>query len=265
MMEHEAQIWFRIAQSLYVLKEPLARFSAVAEAVARSDGDKGLDDFRVSERAAFEVLLEQCGQLQLTMTCTAIRRYIAEFDNASVTQIARMAHIKDIEQRLMDELEATLFLCIPRERASYYRNTLLFGGSVADAFPEASFDIEEAGKCFATGRGTGCVFHLMRVMEVFLRYLARLLKISYAPSWGAYITQIEVRINAKHKTKGVQWKRDEPFFRDILGELTAVKIAWRNPTMHVHGIYTLEEAENIFGAVRSVGRRLATRKQIGRT
>jgi hypothetical protein len=57
----------------------------------------------------------------------------------------------------------------------------------------------------------------------------------------------------------VRWKRDEAFFRDIAGDLTVIKIAWRNPTMHIVRHYTNEEAEEVFRAVRTFMRRLATR------
>jgi hypothetical protein len=54
----------------------------------------------------------------------------------------------------------------------------------------ASFDIEEAGKCLAFDRGTATVMHLMRVLEVGLKALAKVLQIAYAPSWDSYIKKI---------------------------------------------------------------------------
>jgi hypothetical protein len=97
-------------------------------------------------------------------------------------------------------------------------------------------------------------------MELLLRHLGNLMQIPYAPSWEAYITQITSKIKMKHRTKGIRWKRDEKFFSEILGDLEAVKIAWRNPTMHVRSVHTLEEAENIFRAVKTFARRLAERE-----
>jgi hypothetical protein len=43
---------------------------------------------------------------------------------------------------------------------------------VTTNFSSTSFDIEEAGKCFATGRNTATVMHLMRVMEIGLKAAA---------------------------------------------------------------------------------------------
>lgn len=101
--------------------------------------------------------------------------------------------------------------------------------------------------------------HLMRVMEVGLKALAKALKIPYAPNWESYLFQIQTKIAAKHKTKGVQWKRDEKFYRDISGDLLTIKQAWRNPSMHIDRRYTVDEAEEIFRAVRALMTRLAAK------
>jgi hypothetical protein len=99
----------------------------------------------------------------------------------------------------------------------------------------------------------------MRVMEEGLKLLAKLLGIPYAPSWESYIRQISENISQKHRKKGIRWKKDEPFFKEVLGNLESIKIAWRNPTMHIVRRYDDEEAEQIFIAVRLFMQRLAGR------
>ena len=99
----------------------------------------------------------------------------------------------------------------------------------------------------------------MRVVEVGLKSVANTLGIPYAPSWESYIKQIKDKVDAKHKTKTVRWKKDEPYFKDLLGDLQAVKLAWRNPTMHIVRRYTPEEAEDVFIAVRALMVRLSSR------
>jgi hypothetical protein len=54
----------------------------------------------------------------------------------------------------------------------------------------------------------------------------------------------------KHASESVAWKRDEPFFRDVMGDLTAIKIAFRNPTMHIMRKYDRDEAEEIYRMTR---------------
>jgi hypothetical protein len=96
-------------------------------------------------------------------------------------------------------------------------------------------------------------------MEVGLKALGKALGIPYAPSWESYIRQIADKIGEKHKAKGIKWKRDEPFFREILGDLQTIKIAWRNPTMHIVRHYNPNESEEVFRAVRGFMTLLATR------
>ena len=63
-------------------------------------------------------------------------------------------------------------------RANSSRGGQLFGDDVARAFPSSKGDIDEAGKCLALDRGTACVFHLMRILEIGLQLLAAKLGIS---------------------------------------------------------------------------------------
>ena len=146
---------------------------------------------------------------------------------------------------------------VPSEYARFYRDRQIFGERVEVAFPSAIKDIEASGKCLAFGEGTACVFHLMRIMELGLKVLARPLAIPYAPSWESYLKQIETQMTKKHKTKSKKWKKEEPLFRDLAGDLQMVKIAWRNPTMHIVRHYDQSEAEDVFRAVRAFMKRLA--------
>jgi hypothetical protein len=136
--------------------------------------------------------------------------------------------VSEIHARLKDELGLICTLVLAQQRAKYFESKEpLFGQEINDRLPLAVPDIEDAGRCLAVNQGTAAVFHLMRVMEDGLKNLAAMLGIPYAPSWESYIRQINDRIAAKHKTKGVKWKRDEAFYRDIAGDLQTIKIAWR--------------------------------------
>jgi hypothetical protein len=183
---------------------------------------------------------------------------ISRMDKNDLTVADLNNEMNELSRRMEEELEVHLFFQMTSHR-QYYDTPMLFGSTVNDKFPEAIDDIEEAGKCIALSRGTGAVMHLMRVMEAGLKALAKMLAIPYAPSWESYLTQISNKIAAKHKTKGIRWKRDEPFFRDISGDLVIIKQAWRNPTMHIVRKYGPEEAEEIFRAVRNLMQRLASR------
>lgn len=197
------------------------------------------------------------------LTATAVNRLGARLSNDdSLTHEQFCNAVADIDERLRDELNLIYTFVLSADRAKYFETKEpLFGQMIFDRLPFAIPDIEDAGRCLALNQGTATVFHLMRVMEAGLRALGKMLGIPYAPSWESYITQINSKIAAKHKTKGVKWKTDESFYRDIAGDLQTIKIAWRNPTMHIVRRYSPDEAEEIFRAVRGFLMRLAPRLQ----
>lgn len=165
--------------------------------------------------------------------------------------------IAEFRSRMEDELNGHKFYYVRPDLVWYYDEQRPFGAAVPAAFYLLDDEIHDAGKCLALGQGTACVFHLMRVMEAALKRFAKELGIPYAPSWESYIKQIGAQIAAKHSSKSTKWKRQEPFYRDALGDLQAVKIAWRNPTMHVVRRYSVSEARQVYGAVQHFMNRFA--------
>lgn len=204
-------------------------------------------------------LHKELGILGTSLTAISVRRLIVKLlDEKPPTEREFLDAVHEISSRLKDELSSVYTLVISEDRAKYFEpKEPLFGQDVNDKLPLAIPDIEDAGKCIAVNQGTAAVFHLIRVMEAALKSLATMLGIPYAPSWESYIKQINDKIAAKHKTKGVKWKKDEAFYREILGDLQTIKIAWRNPTMHIVRRYSTDEAEEIFRAVRGFLIRLA--------
>ena len=187
--------------------------------------------------------------------------HVVDEDEKGIVTYGEFADsMKDIDLRLKDELSHTKVFVLESGRENFFDpKEPLFGAGVVDKFPKAIDDIEDTGKCLALGLGTSAVMHLMRVMEVGLQDLAKSLGIPYAPSWESYLSQIQAKISTKHKRKGVRWKRDEKFYRDLSGDLLTVKQAWRNPTMHIDRRYNVDEAETIFNAVKALMQRLATK------
>lgn len=208
----------------------------------------------------YRELTAHCEELGL-IASAATSRLIGDFIEQAPRPILADWHgmQSDLHGRLRDELAARLLMFVEPDKSRFYTESSLLGPEVAERFPSAIDDIEEAGKCLAFGVGTACVFHLMRVMEVGLKHLAAKLGIPYAPSWESYLLQINARIQAKHRTKGIKWKRDEPIYRDLAGDLQTVKIAWRNPTMHIVRRYDPDQAQEVFTAVRQFMKDMASR------
>ena len=218
------------------------------------------DDIEGVSKAIHELAqaaIEMAEMVPIPSTVAQAKRLKSIIEGGFIAKDIHSA-LKELQNRLEDELEAHRFIYVRSEHLSYYAGEQLFGDEVDSCFPKAIDDIADAGRCIALGMGTASAFHSMRVMEVGLRALANALDIPYAPSWESYIRQINTSIEAKHRTKNDQWKKDEPFFRDVSGDLTSIKIAWRNPTMHIVKRYSPEEAEEIFRAARTFMKRLAS-------
>lgn len=164
--------------------------------------------------------------------------------------------ILELISRLEDQLSSQWFIHIPLNRLHYYQDSNLFGEEVTNNFPLSIDDIEESGKCLALGQGTACVMHLMRVMEVGIKYVASKLGLEYLPSWESYLDHINKKIAEKRNLKTPEWIVLEPIYKEIVGDLISVKNAWRNPTMHIGRKYSANEAEEIFKTVRTFMSRL---------
>jgi hypothetical protein len=225
---------------------------------ARTQEGEVSKEVRAAYRKGFRSVKKTCEELGLSSSSDQAGRIVEllkwpDFNPGELAQ-----ELYDLRQRFTDELGHYLCLILTRDQARFWNTPQLFGAEVFERFPAATIDIEEAGKCLACHRGTAAVYHLMRAMESGLRVTAKALEIEYTPNWGAYLTEIQKRIDVQWKLKTVTWKRDEPFFRDVLAYLQAVKVAWRNTTMHVDKTYTPEQAEEIFNAIRVFMRHLAT-------
>jgi hypothetical protein len=165
--------------------------------------------------------------------------------------------LDDIYVRLQDELKDRVFLAIDSDKVNYFEATEpLFGADVDAKFPSASFDITEAGKCYALERYTACVMHLMRALEKPLEAMAQDLKVSTArANWGVMIPAIETEISVLGKADADR----RTLFSEVALQFRFVKDAWRDHVMHARGKYTGEEAKNAFDAAKAITQRLATR------
>jgi hypothetical protein len=160
--------------------------------------------------------------------------------------------------RIPDDLVGQVLLALDPRRVHLYTEPECFGGDVFKKFSPANEDIAEAGKCLALDRGTACVMHLSRVLEVGLETLADSVGIGKKSDWGKYIDGIEIELSKRAKTSGARTP-DEQFYAEANINFDNMRRAWRNPTMHPEKSYSPERAEEIFNSIRSFMRHLATR------
>jgi hypothetical protein len=154
-----------------------------------------------------------------------------------------------IEARLHNELAPMRFIIAAPARAHLLdRDQPAFGAEVAECFPSASYDIEEAALCLALRRPTAAVFHCMKVLQSGIGAFARFLDLA-DPSAGGELS----------------WRQIVQLFRsgadkhadDLCDTLEAVRQRWRNAVLKPADKYTEEEAELIFHSLGGFMRALA--------
>lgn len=160
------------------------------------------------------------------------------------------ADVKALRDRFEDRLKTEWYFHVPAADRPYCGEKELFGDKVTKKFPKALEDIEEAGTCLALGRGTACVFHLMRAMEVVVQRLSTKLGIPNPDrEWGKLLSDMGKAIDAMPITPEAA-KRKRNKWSEAHTHLYHVKQAWRNETMHPKKTYTQEQAREVFSASR---------------
>ncbi len=140
----------------------------------------------------------------------------------------------------------------------------LFGEKVADNLGSTLQHIEEAARCFICGRHTAVVFNLMRVMEICLRLLGKSLNDpsmdpATNPSWEKILKKCDTELQKFRADRCPEWQLDDTFYSNAVANLRAVKDAWRNPTMHVERDYDVDQASEVWAAVKAFTSHLATK------
>jgi len=160
--------------------------------------------------------------------------------------------------RVPDDLIGQVLLAIDPGKVHLYNQPAIFGDEVFKAFGSANEDISEAGTCLALDRGTACVMHSMRVIEVGLTVLAGTVGVGKKNDWGSYLRDIDAELTKRIKASGAR-SVDEQFYAEAASTIDNMRRAFRNPTMHPEKAYSTERAEEILDSVGSFMRHLATK------
>lgn len=139
----------------------------------------------------------------------------------------------------------------------------IFDPTILWAFQGAAEDIDQACKSYVVGLYTACVFHLMRVVEVGLLHIAKLVGMNDPkPSWGVILQTLEkyaLRTDYNSLPEFVKPLRD--FIRGVIPRMQAIQHAWRNKVDHATLVPTQKfgkpEATEILTATQAFMRVLA--------
>ena len=191
--------------------------------------------------------------LDANLTDMIAERLLKVLENEGANRASCVRAIEDLNSRLRDELSLRHLYVVPNDQVKYFApKAALFGPEVEARFPLVSEDLECAGKCLALSQPTACVFHLMRMMEAIVGELCTFHQIANPDrEWGKLLSDLSKKIEAMPKGK----LRNE--WSEAHSNLYHVKQAWRNETMHPKQTYTMDQAEDVFRAMRTFSTHLA--------
>lgn len=101
----------------------------------------------------------------------------------------------------------------------------------------------------------------MRALEPCLGALSRELGVvKHSPTWKAYLSAFPNAIALKFTNKNAADNEMRIFYSGVTERLTAIKDAWRNPTMHsIAATYNERQALDVRNSVGGFMRHLASK------
>ncbi|MGA2410100.1 MAG: hypothetical protein ABSG46_06890 [Candidatus Binataceae bacterium] len=193
--------------------------------------------------------------------CEAIELSPAVIDRIEKFQIAcRLltysewaTQAKMLREAIEAELKFRRFAFVPVQRAIKLDNINKDWADVQAAFPAANDDITDAVECYALDKHTACIFHLMRVSEHGLRYLAQRLRVRLTDKgknqpiefaeWDKIITAIRNKITtARQLPKGPKRETQLQKWSEAADHCEYMKDNWRNAVSHARKPYDEADA-----------------------
>lgn len=242
-----------------IFADNIARLEELSQKVSKEDQN---DTFQESDLKYIQDCSEaiyrasETVKLRLSISQAAILTHYAR-NNQPVGEIR--TRIQLLRETVIGELYHKKFYPVVNVE---FLKPELFGSDVAMHFPKSRSDIEEAGKCLALNRGTACVFHLMRAMEVAVKAVWHTLGISchrLADSWGLIIKPMDEEMDKARNLRIPLWVTEEVFFSACIANMKAIKRAWRDTTMHIEEDYNPEQAETVYRAIEGTMKEMAKR------
>jgi len=258
----KADEFFKVGSLIGRLSEYLRNGADVAEKIKNKDTLTEKDKGHLS--AALTNIQASAELIGANLTPIAVSELIANFDRDMTYQELKDG-IRDIDVTFRREASlVAMYTMEPDLRDLAGDCDLVFGADFRVKIPSAVYDLEEACKCLAMARSTASVFHLMRIMEVLLRAIHACLGLP-SPSgsdknWGSMLQAIKATMTARNSNANAGWAAgDRQFFEDLYASIDAVRVAWRNTTMHIERRYDNDEAHHLLQVVKALSKKLANR------
>ncbi|MGD0016238.1 MAG: hypothetical protein ABSC38_01795 [Verrucomicrobiia bacterium] len=206
-----------------------------------------------------------CQVAEMSHSLQVIRDINLILDGKTATSVtdAILTQLHSLDASIVRELKQRKFAYIPTGKRAFFENSALLGAEVNEAFPAAVNDIREAGNSLAADLSSAAAFHLMRIVEIGLRELARKMKIKIQKTpldyagWKEVVKAIDTKLDARvPKARGPKQVKSLKFKTDILADFKSFEVT-RNEIMHCRWRCNPKEAEGLFIRVRDFMQRLA--------
>ncbi len=227
-----------------------------------------------------------CKEIRLLASVQCAKRLKQEFANSAVDADGKILvypvqaaidashaayRIEELDNRIIEEMQTRLFLQILPHRLKFFTDiermypgemeqlASLLGEEVyglskqLSNFQNTSFDLFEAGNCFACERYTACVHHLSKVVEFGLVALAAYAGVEEKDrrNWNTALNVAHANLRSKVGNFANLSKADEQYFSEAIGLLRNFNIAWRNPVSHIPRRYEEKQAKDLFTVAKS--------------
>ena len=222
-------------------------------------------------------LLRNCTEIGLNVTLQQLMTLIAEtasespgsftYHQSGSIQIkdgklkpGRMLyHVEALYSTMLAEISSHTFKAIPQEKSKYCDPKWLTNTALFNKFPDTVDEFQKAGRCYAFGENVACIFHLMRVTDLYLKRVAESLQISYdSRNWHGIGDKITKEMEKKHQTKTDDWKSKESLYAEILTDIQAIGRGHRNPALHeLEKKYDETEARNMLTVIEGFATHVA--------
>jgi len=205
-------------------------------------------------------LQRECEKVELPMTIKQLKRMRESLDDGSFQNFSVIRQqLEELMNRLWDELDTHVFYELESPKAPYADEKWLFGAPVQTQFPNGWKELQAGGRCYAYGENTACAFHFNRALEWGLKSLAvHLGKTFNRNSWDAHLKDIEKELCARYGSAGARTP-NEKFYSEAAAQFGHMKVAWRNPTMHIEASYDDREGQYLLTTTEQFMQHLAAK------
>lgn len=240
MLELEARPFLNAVRALAIIEEVLR--TKKPEDLKAKVGKSTVD--HVSRQLG--EFIEACIGFGTDVSRMAAEELLEKLEGGKLTFAVLHEEVRHLHKYFERHLQSTKLCALNPDDARYYDTALeMFGECVTASFPSSASEIDEAGKCLALGRSGAAIFHLMRVVEIGLRSLAPLMGIHEPrPDWGKVIRAVDEYLKLPKNERKLEL--EDEYLAAVSAQMHAVKLAWRNQTMHVDTTFSLENAREIF-------------------